>query len=118
MGSGESKPSIDSPEEIEKQLLKRQKSYEDAQRKDLEAESVLTTTPHEPTVFQEAGKIGAFMRTVDFANFNKTTSQVIKYLQVLDQKFRKVFWAQFRSFYRESGEASGGIDFRYPGPMM
>ena len=40
---------------------------------------------------------------------------------MLDKKFRKLFWTQFRSFYRASGESSVGdltddagiIDFRY-----
>ena len=115
MGSGESKP--DPAVEIERQLLKRQREYE---------KSVLETTPHrtpeppESPLMTQAGKIGFFLRERDFTNFNKTTSDVIKFIQVLDRKYMKLFWTQFRSFYRASGEESlgglsddVGIDARY-----
>ena len=64
MGSGESKP--DPAEEIEKQLLKRQREYE---------KSLLETTPHttpEPPaspLMTQAAEIGFFLGERDFTNF-------------------------------------------------
>ena len=101
MGSGESTPSIDSPEKIKRELRKRQRNYEESLQRDLESEAVRIITPHETDKERERERenlvddiLGNF-KNEDFANFDKTTSKILTMLHPLDLKFVAEILAKF-----------------------
>ena len=94
MGSGESTPSIDSPEKIKRELRKRQRNYEESLQRDLESEAVQIITPHKTDQEKEREREEEFMTDVlgsfeneDWRHFDRTTTKILKMLQPLDLKF-------------------------------